>query len=238
MFFKFWKNAALCAVLLLSAVEFSASANAQSGNKELGKQLYGRFDAGAAIINDVTYSTSAATSGITVTADVDLVLDTGTAVSGAIGYRLNENVAIEGEFGYTQADFESVTGTATATSGGSSYTISQSASLTGNASVLSGMANVVLSPGGDTGGFRPFVGGGFGMSQVSTEITGIGTLTVTGASEEYTKMIGNAFVGFDYKVDEDVTLGAKYRYLWIESVDTGWDDVTGHVLQATLTINF
>lgn len=200
--------------------------------------FYGRVDAGIVIPEDVSFSASASQSGVSVNAGGTIERKAGYTVSGAIGHKINPYIAAEVEAGYSKFDYDKVTGNLTATSGGTNYTVAGSANIDGSIQTVTAMANAILTPfGRKPTRFSPYVGLGLGIAYSKDEINSIDTLQVN-ASENDTNLVANGILGFDYKLNKKTSIGAKYRYLWANSGENGFDDMTAHTITANVTFNF
>jgi opacity protein-like surface antigen len=216
---------------LASAVFLSGNAVAQEKNN-----FYFRLQPGAMIINDVGFSSSASAYGVTVSANGEFTFEPGVAVAGAVGYKISDVLSLEGELGYATAEYDTVEGNLSATYSGTTYSVSGSADVDGEITMFTGIANLILSPMGNEK-FSPYFGGGAGFVSIEDEIKSVGTLAVNG-KEESTDLVANFIAGFDYNIDEEMALGARYRYLWADTGQNGVDDATAHAITLSLRINF
>jgi opacity protein-like surface antigen len=221
----------LFSIAALATVLFTSNSYAAEKNP-----FYFRLQPGAVIINDVDFSSSASGYGITVTADGSFTFEPGMTVAGAVGYKLSDMVSIEGELGYANAEYDAVEGTLSATSGGTTYSVAGSANVDGEVTMITGIANLILTPMSKEK-FAPYFGGGVGFVNVENEINSIGTLTVN-SDENNTDLVANFIAGFDFKIEEDMSLGARYRYVWADTGQSGIEDATAHVVALSLKIDF
>ncbi|MGB0671603.1 MAG: outer membrane protein, partial [Rhodospirillales bacterium] len=142
----------------------------------------------------------------------------------------------EGELGFSRFDYDSISGSGTATYNGTTYAIGGSASVDGTVTGYSGMVNAVVSPFGKSA-LRPYIGLGIGAVYSVNEVDKIGTLTTnTDESEAY--LAAQGLLGIDYRIDEKLSIGAQYRYAWVDSGDDVYGDLTAHAALANLAYRF
>ena len=158
------------AILLVLNPAFSETAESDGS-------FYGRIGAGTFSINDIAFSSSATAYGITVTATGDLSFDTGYSMSGAVGYRINKNLDVELELGYSYSEYDDVSLSGSVTSSGTTLAISGSANVDGDVQMFSGMGNLIYNF-TDSQSFTPYLGGGIGLVSIVDSIDKVGTLTV------------------------------------------------------------
>jgi opacity protein-like surface antigen len=211
--------------------------------------VYGSINAGTTILNDIDFGTDLNYAGVTGTLAGTSTFDAGGSISGTVGYILNELVRVEFELGYTEMDHDKteVAGTATFTSGGSTVTVtgSGSADVSGQVEALYGMTNVLLTPLGSksfgNGKITPLIGGGIGFVDWEDEINSITsggtTLTVNG-KESATDFASNITTGLEYSQNENLSVGIKYRHVWIDSGKNGVEDSEADNIAGTLTYRF
>ncbi len=199
-------------------------------------QVYGRIDGGAFLIHDIDFNASASAAGVTVNAQGAFEFSPGVAVSGALGYRISNFLSAEIDLGYARSEYDQITGTLTVTSGGTNFVVSGSADVEGQVTMFSGMGNLIWTP-NPAGKFRPHFGAGIGLVRVTDEIDRVGTLVVNGEKTE-TEFAANFIAGFDYQVAPAFTLGARYRFYWVNSGEAGVDDATASAIMATATFKF
>jgi opacity protein-like surface antigen len=69
-------------------------------------------------------------------------------------------------------------------------------------------------------------------------------LLVPNQSHSDTDFAADAIIGFDYAVSPQISIRARYQFLWVISASSGNgvtgsnSDFTGHVLTATATFRF
>lgn len=207
-------------------------------NKALSEDgnVYGRVGVGFLSINDVDFSSSAAAYGVTVSANGTLKFGTGYAASGAVGFKVADNLDAEVELGYSKSSYDRITGNLNATVGATTYTVAGSANVDGSIATYSGLANLIYNF-GEEGGLIPYVGGGLGLVRVVDKIDSVGTLAVNG-EEKSTDLAGNLILGFDASVNEGLTAGARYKYFWANTGQSGIEDATAHGLMANIAFRF
>jgi len=216
-------------------ISMSAACVAQAGDTS---PYYGRVEGGVVMAEDLSFSSSANQYGVTVTASGNIEMETGYTLSGAIGRHMNNLVALEVEAGYSKFDYDKVTGNLTATAGGTNYVVNGSADIDGSIQTVTAIANAIFTPlGNKKSRLSPFVGLGLGAVYSKDTIDSIGTLQVNGSDSDVS-LVANAIVGLDYAINKSTSVGAKYRYLWTNSGQNGFDDMTAHTLTANVTFNF
>ena len=94
------------AILLVLNPAFSETAESDGS-------FYGRSGAGTFSINDIAFSSSATAYGVTVTAVGDFTFEPGYSMSGAVGYRINKNLGVELELGYSYSEYDEISLNAT-----------------------------------------------------------------------------------------------------------------------------
>lgn len=226
------RSAAAVAAIGLTAL-FSHGACAEP----MAEKVYARLGVGALALNDIDFSSTGSAYGITLTADGSFSFDPGAAATGAIGYRYNRWLAFEGELGYGTASYDSVSGNFTASVGGNSVTVSGSAPVDGDVTMVSGLANLLVTPLGRQT-FSPYVGGGIGFVHIKDEINSIGGDTSVQGSETATEMAADFLAGFDYALGQSAGVGGQYRYFWADSGSNGVDDATAHTFLLTGKLAF
>lgn len=228
-----------------SCVSLAATdhAAAQSNtNLSSDGNFYGRLSAGA-IIPEHTDILNGTTNGLTISgASAAISSEVGQSYSGAVGYKLSDLISIEAEVSHSFFELDEISGSGTLTSGGSSLTVSGTASLDGDVKATTGMANIILTM--PTGGsFRPYVGGGLGFVawdiELNSATSGGTTLTCSGdCSDDGTDLTAKGVVGFDFAFSEGSSVGVRYQYLWTDTGTEITDDVTAHVVQASVKFSF
>ncbi len=146
------------------------------------------------------------------------------AFGGAVGYRLNPIIRIEGELAYKQSELERL-----ALNNGNLTT-----NVGGDLVMMSGMLNVIgdLPILDDYGRWRPWIGAGIGYATV--EMKG-GEFSVNGVT---TRMNGEdqafayqAMAGIDYAFSDRVMFGLGYRYWGMSETEY---NVEGSTAEANL----
>jgi opacity protein-like surface antigen len=103
---------------------------------------------------------------------------------------------------------------------------------------------LIVTPFGRSG-FAPYIGIGPGVVYFNQTVNSIGGIPVNTSSKE-TDFAANAIVGFEAAVTNQLSLGARYRFIWANTssnttsggVTTKQDDFTAHVITANLTFHF
>ena len=211
--------------------------------------VYGAINAGATILNDLDFGADLNYAGVTTTVAGTATFDTGASISGTIGYILNELFRVEFELGYTEMDHDKaeVGATITFTSGGSTLTKTGSGTIdvSGQVEALYGLTNVILTPLGSksfgNGKLTPLIGGGIGFvdweDTINSLSSGGTTLTVNG-EESATDFASNITAGLEYSQSENLSIGFRYRHVWINSGKNGVEDSEADNIAGTLTYRF
>jgi len=225
---------AVIAALLLGVAPFTAEAQTMA----LPNGLYLGVDVGAIVPQSISvHSTS---SGVSFNGDLDF--DTGVATGITLGHHVTPVVAVEGNFEYAGFDLHSLSGTVSVSGVGSA---SGSVGLQGHLDTFNGLFNAIWSPlgVGNWHGLSPYLGAGVGFSHISQEVTGVaGTSLASSFSDDDTDFAANGIVGVDFAVMPQLTVGARYRLLFVNtsSNDSGVSsgDFIGHVITANATWHF
>jgi len=229
---------AAVAALLVGVAPFAAEAQTMA----LPHGLYVGVDAGVIVPESISLKGSETSGGTTVTFNGDLNFETGAATGLTLGYHVNPFVAVEGNFEYAGFDLHSLSGTVSVSGVGSA---SGSVGLQGHLDTFNGLFNAIWSPFGAANwhGLSPYLGAGVGFSHISQEVTGVGgTSLASSFSEDDTDFAANGIVGVDFAVMPQLTVGARYRLLFVNtsSNDSGVSsgDFIGHVITANATWHF
>ncbi len=142
--------------------------------------------------------------------------DPGFLVQGAIGTYIGQNIRLEAEAAYRQADFDQ------ASSGGTTVTP------TGDLKMATGMANLIYDF--DLGAFKPFIGAGAGVAQLKSSAITIGNLAV--AEKDATEFAFQVMLGLMYELNRDWSLGIDGRY-----VGTSDEDIDATAVTVNLRYN-
>jgi opacity protein-like surface antigen len=226
--------ALMAGVAASALLAFGSQSQAQQALANYGK-VYVGATAGVAIPQDQSITVSGGATG-----SGNISFKTGAAVTGLVGYHLTPNFAGELELGYAQADYDKVTGSLAAGGGSGSGSLA----VKGQVSSVLGFVNGIWSPLGQ-GGFSPYLGAGVGFARTESKIDSVGGATV-GAKGDDTFLALNGIVGADFAVTPAFSLGARYRYVWINAKQSASGsgltvtegDFTAHVIQATAKYRF
>lgn len=229
------------AICLVMPGKVSADSKNNSG-------WYGNISGGAFTPTDTDFSAAVSDSafGVTVNAAVtaDISSETGHAVFGTIGKKLNNFFSVEGSLGYVKAELDdaSFDAAVTFTSGATNLAITAGgvAELDGDINAVNGKVNLIFHP-LDNKKFTPYVGGGVGFAAWEANLDSVTfnatTLTVNG-SEDGTDLTAEAIVGLDAAVSDSVTFGGRYTYLWTDTGTAFTDDVTAHMVKLNVGMKF
>ena len=174
-------------------------------------------------------------------AELSIETDDGWRIGGALGYRLNDWLAVEAEVGYMEqdfnsADFEEGEGEFDGLAG-------EEFDLGGDISILTGMINGLV--GVPVGGLiRPYVGAGLGVAHINADAS----ISELGFSldDSDTVFAAQAFAGVDVPITESVAIGGRVRYLHVDDFDLVDDEDHEHSInpdgiisaEVVLTFNF
>tara|TARA_Y100001934_G_C12164269_1_gene683475 strand:- start:44 stop:904 length:861 start_codon:yes stop_codon:yes gene_type:complete len=210
------------------------------------ENVYGSINAGATILNDIGFGADLSYAGVTADAAGTATFDTGASISGTIGYILSKLVRVEFELGYTEMDHDKAEGTITFTYSGTTLaTVGGSVDVKGQVEALYGLTNIIFTPFGSesvgNGKLTPLIGGGIGFVDWEDTIDSISaggtTLTVSG-KESSTDFASNLTAGLEYSQSENLSIGFRYRHVWINSGKGGVDDSEADNIVGTLTYRF
>jgi opacity protein-like surface antigen len=232
------RYSASIAAFLGSALLVSAPAQAQTyvaGGG--GFTLKGDSDNAGALTRDfATGDGVAVPAGTVLASGTDIAwtseFDTGLFLSGAVGYRFNENFRLEFEISYDSSD---VDGHADVTAGGGAIGGADAAVLiTGAAPLGATVADLVADGQGDVvttayavngfydiplegSDFTLYVGGGLGLAEVAVDFSPSGVTVI-----DDDEMVGlfQVMAGASYPVSEGLDAYGGYRYRATEDVDT------------------
>lgn len=130
----------------------------------------------------------------------DFELDNATSFAGALGMRLSQNVRLEGELSYRNAEFTTVD-----VAGGGTFDTGGELKSTLMFANMYYDFNVPWS-------IQPYIGGGLGYGWHSGEIND-GSGLLTNASSDSSGIVWNAAAGIKYRPAPDLAFTAGYRYV-------------------------
>lgn len=217
---------ATAATLALPAFAFAADAPAYNDASSVYVSLHG------GILMDPTIDAMVA-DGSNVPADVPVEFGFGGDMrwGGALGYRMNSNLAMELEYSNASLDAEDAV-------------VDGALDVDGEVTAQTIMANFVV--GTDYGSFRPYVGAGLGAAHVSADMA-LDPLVFPDALDDSDWVFaGQAFAGVNVALSETMTVGARYRYQMIGETnftDEGDDPVEAdsfdlQSVELVLTVGF
>ena len=202
---------ASCAMLLsVSSIAYSAEGPYVSGN--LGISMPSDSDL-----------TDSAVPGIT----FDIESDSGLALGVAVGYRLANNIRIEGEVAYQKNDFDKVSA------------LGVDFDLTGDVSNLAFLLNSYYDFANESA-FTPFISVGIGFANVEVNdmnVPGLGTPEYSDDDTVFAYQVG---AGVGYAVNDKVSLDVKYRYFATSDLefDTTEVEYSSHNVYAGIRVAF
>ena len=227
-------------VLVLAALAVAGTANAQDAQRSQPHSdgFYAGIDVGA-ISPEVM---SAQLTG-TLAGSGRLSFNAAGAFGGFAGYNFGEHLAAEGEVAWALYDPFKLSGSFAGPGGAIS-----SLALNGDFNTVLATANAIYRPLGTKARFAPYLGAGLGFAWLDWSVTAqpgaAFPLDVRGSAVD---LAADAMAGVDFALCERLTLGGRYRFLWIDSsggrltgggVTLTHGDVHAHVLTATATYRF
>lgn len=234
------------AAFLVSA----AFATADAQTVALPGGLYAGIDAGIMIPQSISWHASGTSAGITFSGSGDLNLNPGAAAGIIVGYRFSPWVALEGNFEYAGLELDSITGSGTV-SGAVAASGSFKLGLKGHIDTYNGLFNALFYPYANQGfyGIAPYVGAGVGFSNIHGTLDSVsagGATAIVNASGSETDFAANGILGFDVGVMPNLTVGARYRFLYVnvgsafagDGLAASSGDFFGHVISANATWHF
>lgn len=200
-------------------------------------------EAGGIIPDDISYRVSGTVSGVPSSVSGNLSFNAGPEVGGFVGYHFNNYLAGEGDFFYGNFDFDQLTANFSGIVKGSA-----AASVNGSTDTETVLANAIVTPFGRST-FTPYIGGGVGFTNHDSTVNSISALGVTipvNASSSALDLAANAIVGIDWAGSDRWSLGARYRFLWVDLSSVGCPSggtcsqgsFTAHVVTANATFHF
>jgi len=206
--------------------------------------FYAGLSGGGVITEDVNISATGTVGGVASNASGKISYKNAAAITGLAGYHFNDYVAGEAELGYASVDYDKISGSGTV----GAVTFSGTATLNGHTDVVMGVANAIVTPLGRSR-FSPYVGAGLGFANLDSHLNSVSAAGVTqtvNASESETDFAFDVLAGFDYAVTDNLLLGGRYRYLWINTsssatsggLTTKSGDTSAHVITANVTWRF
>ncbi|HJT06770.1 MAG TPA: outer membrane beta-barrel protein [Stellaceae bacterium] len=167
----------------------------------------------------------------------DFSFNTGAAGTGFVGYHFNDMLAGEAELSVASADADKFSGSING--------VSIAAPIDGSLTTVMVFANAIYKPLGYRAAFSPYIGGGIGFASIDDSIDTIGGVNVASTGSE-TDFAANFLVGMDFAVVDRWSIGARYRFVWINTassatsggVNTSIGDLTEHIITATATFHF
>jgi opacity protein-like surface antigen len=215
-------------------------AEAQQPTLTLGNAYVG-VSGGGIIPEDMDFNVAGGIVG-----SGQLTFKNGYAFTGYAGYHFVPWLAGELELGYSAFDLDKLTGTFTVPGVG---TATGSAGLSGDVSTFFGFGNVILSP-WTTPNWHPYFGGGIGFADTETKlnsvfVSGAGSVAV-GSKQTEADFAANALAGLDYNFPGGIAIGARYRFVWVNTAATSSSggitvhngDLMAHVITANLSVRF
>jgi opacity protein-like surface antigen len=162
----------------------------------------------------------------------DTSTNVGYRVGGSVGYDFSSAFGVEAEVSYGAVTLDTFEADGGGTLG-----------VTGDASTLTIAGNVII--GQQWGAFRPYVGIGGGAAQISLSVPD-NVFGPDGVSDSDWTWMAQAFVGIDFMLTHNVSLGARYRFQYTGG--TNFEDEGGtplaldafgaHSIEAVLKARF
>jgi outer membrane autotransporter protein len=170
--------------------------------------------------------------------NIESEYDAGIFVSGAVGYRWAQGLAVEGEVLYSNADVDKLTITSV---GGTSVSAAGAVS-DGDISTLGLMVNGAYNHNTGTP-WTPFLMAGVGVAKFSVnDVKVSGVLLADDSDAVFAYQVG---AGVDYEVNQQFSVGLGYRFFGTEdptlkdSTGTKFDsELSQHIFTVRGTVNF
>ncbi|WP_235532712.1 outer membrane protein, partial [Sphingomonas sp. Leaf412] len=198
----------LAIVMALASTAIASPALARDGAWYVG------VNGGAMIVEDINYSITSTTAGLSGTAIVDH--DYGWDVDGNVGYDFGA-FRLEAEVGYRRATVDGFSSTgAIPVSGSGTVPAGTYGIAGGKTSALSFMINGLLDFGPDDG-LQGFVGGGAGVARVKAENSLRRSYQLLDDSD--TVFAWQALAGVRAPLSDNVDVSLKYRFFNADNVN-------------------
>jgi opacity protein-like surface antigen len=229
-------SAAMPAAALMLAAFAGLAPKAEAQLLQPATMNYGRAYVGASA-GFVIPSDLHASFGGGLAGSGDFSFNSGAAGTGFIGYHFNDMLAGEAELSVASADADKFSGTIN----GDSIV----APIDGSLTTVLLFGNVIYKPLGVRAAFSPYIGGGIGFASIDDSINTVGGANVASTGSE-TDFAANFLVGMDFAVVDRWSVGARYRFVWINTASSATSggsnssigDLTEHVITATATFHF
>lgn len=215
----------------MAVVAAASGAMAQEPPVSKTGRFYVGIAPGLVVPEDTNFSASGSSGGYTASASGKFEFKDGYSISAFAGYQFSDYLRAEGELAYARFDYDKITLNGTITGNGRTYTVNGSADLDGSVESTLGLLSAVVSPLGKAR-VAPLVGGGIGFAATDEQIDRIGG-SAANLSSSHTDLALSGMLGIEAAVSDNVRLGARYRYLWVDSGRDGLDNFTAHNFQAT-----
>jgi opacity protein-like surface antigen len=228
---------AFCTICL-ALISGTAAAQDQPRTMLASDRLYVGIAVGPIVPEDMNVHLSGTISG-----SGRLLFNPAGVVGGFVGYKASDRLAAEFEIDWSLYDPYSLTGSFVGPSGAFA-----GLALDGNFDTVLGLANVIYRPLGEKGRFVPYLGAGAGFADIDWSVMSRPgsaiALDVRGSAFDFAADVG---AGIDYALTDRITLGGRYRYLWIDSsggsltgggVTLVHGDVHAHLFTATARYRF
>ena len=147
--------------------------------------------------------------------------------SAALGYHASENVRVEGEVGYSNSGWDSISGNGV------------TVDLNGDVDLLTftaaGYYDIKTSS-----SITPYVGAGAGLVRwdQGTVTASLNGTSVSASGSSGTDLTAFGEVGASVEVSDGIAFVPAYRLLWLDTGGNGLDDTTAHVFKAGLRFDF
>ena len=156
----------------------------------------------------------------------DDTLDNSASFSGAVGYRFNPNVCLEGEVSYRKNDF------------GTDLDLGNGPfDFSGDTKVTTFMANAFYDF-ANASAFTPYIGGGLGLAHGTAQASGSDGVFVVDADESDNAFVYQLAAGVSYDLTNQFAVTADYRYLDTATFDDIGDDYRAHEIRAGARYTF
>lgn len=224
-------------VLAIVTVMSASNSVTAADYQHSGDDFYLGLTVGYGFINDISASSSITVGTLALSATATASFHGGPAFTGSIGYWVSPQIAIEGQLGYGRFGYDQISGTVTASSGGTTVTATGSIGVDGDLDIFTGLANVIVSP-WDGQTIAPFAGAGIGLAVIDDKVRSVAGNTTIAYSETFANFATTAIVGLDAQLTERVAVGGRYQFYWLNTSNAFGPDATAHTFNLRGKVSF
>lgn len=215
------KFVAMVALATVGLWTVNASAQEKVVVTSPSKKVYAGVQAGMVVPEDVNFSRSANASS-----SGKIEFQDGYSVGGFAGYKLNDYLRTEASLTYAKFDYDKVTLDGVG-----------SVNVDGDVKSTLGMVSGIVSPLGRST-ISPLLGAGIGMAHTKDKGTANGGGISVNVDQSTNDLALTGLVGVEADLTNDVSLGVRYNYFWVDSGNDGRDNLAAHNFSATAALKF